>query len=131
MTVTIDTSAYSAFRRGHLGIRGLIRQTARLGMSVIVIGELGTGFRRGNRQSQNARDLDSFLASPRVHVIDADAVTADRYAEILNFLVASGSPMPTNDVWIAAQAMQHGLQVVTTDRHFTLIPQVSTLHFDP
>ena len=65
-----------------------------------------------------------FLASDRVVVLPVDAETSERYAAILSSLRTAGTPVPTNDVWIAATAMQHGLSVVTTDRHFANIPQI-------
>ncbi|HYV41735.1 MAG TPA: PIN domain-containing protein [Thermoanaerobaculia bacterium] len=63
-------------------------------------------------------ELAQFLASPRARVLGLDEETADRYAVILNSLWSAGTPIPTNDVWIAASAMQHGFRVVTADQHF-------------
>ena len=68
--------------------------------------------------------LKQFLASPRVRVVDMDEETAERYAVILNSLWKIGRPIPTNDLWIAASAMQYGLTILTTDAHFNHVAQV-------
>ena len=131
MTHCLDTSAYSFFRRGHRELIDLFQSAPQLSISSIVIGELLGGFKYGNRSWANERDLDGFLASPRVRVLAVDPTTAHRYAEISTHLRRQGRPLPTNDIWIAAHAMQHGLQMVTTDKHFSRMPQVSTLLFEP
>lgn len=131
MTVCLDTSAYSFLTRGHPEIASIARSAAQISISAVVIGELLTGFRLGKRMQENRRSFDRFLASPRVHVLDVDPTTAERYSEIECFLRAQGTPLPPNDIWIAAHAMQHGLQVLTLDRHFKKMPQVSTLLLEP
>jgi predicted nucleic acid-binding protein len=93
-------------------------------LNAVVLGELKAGFRRGRHRERNENELAEFLASPRTRVLGLDEETADRYAVILDSLRSAGTPIPTNDVWIAASAMQHGLRVLTTDQHFRKIPQV-------
>jgi len=121
----LDTSAYSAFMRGDEAVVQSIRGARELCLTPVVLGELLAGFRRGTRRKENEALLARFLASPRVRVLALDEETADRYAIILNALRAAGTPVPTNDLWIAASAMQHGLKVLTTDAHFAKIPQVA------
>ena len=70
--------------------------------------------------------MQAFLGSLHVEVLHIDEETAECYAEIAAGLKAAGTPIPTNDIWIAAGAMQYGLRVVTTDAHFRLIPQILT-----
>lgn len=125
MRICLDTSAYSAFFRGHPGIRDLIQRADEIVLPPIVLGELLGGFRSDSRWAENRRLLDEFLASRRVRVAAIDAETADRYSEILAYLRRQGRPIPTNDLWIAASAMQHGLRLVTSDAHFDHVPQVS------
>jgi predicted nucleic acid-binding protein len=120
----LDTSGYSAFMHGHRQVGGKIREADGIVMTPVVIGELRDGFRRGTWRSENERGLDDFLGSPRVRVEVIDEETADRYAEIASFLRRAGTPIPTNDVWIAASAMQHGLPILTTDSHFERVPHV-------
>ena len=128
--VLLDTSAYSAFLRGHEEVQLALQQAEEIYVSPIILGELHAGFRRGRRRKKNERELLSFLSSPRVAVADVVEETAVRYAEILSFLRSAGTPIPTNDIWIAAGAMQHGLRVLTTDTHYQRIPQVVVDYYE-
>ena len=92
----------------------------------VMIAELKLGFLGGDRQKSNERRLADFIARPSVKLVGLDHETAEYYAEIQNYLRHTGSPVPSNDVWIAACAMQHGCRVLTTDEHFRRIPQVMT-----
>ena len=123
--ILLDTSAYSAFMRGDGAVVQSLREAREIGLTPVVLGELLAGFRRAARRKENEALLARFLASPRVRVFAVDEETADRYALILNALRAAGTPVPTNDLWIAASAMQHGFKVLTTDAHFAKIPQVA------
>lgn len=127
MRVCLDTSAYSAFKRGHEGALDAIQRADELIMPAVVIGELLAGFRMGNRETENRQDLDRFLGSKRVRVASLDAETGQRYSEIVVYLRDQGSPIPTNDIWIASTAMQWGLRVLTSDRHFACLPQISVM----
>jgi tRNA(fMet)-specific endonuclease VapC len=128
--ILLDTSAYSAFLRGHIGVKQALQLAPRICLSAVVLGELHGGFRHGRRRRENELLLQQFLRSPRTRPVQIDFDTADCYAEILTYLRNQGTPVPTNDVWIAASAMQHGLRVLTTDAHFEKIPQVRTLRFE-
>jgi predicted nucleic acid-binding protein len=90
----------------------------------VVLGELRAGFMRGKWRVKNERELREFLSSPRVNVVGLDDATAERYAVILNSLWKTGTPIPTNDIWIAASAMQHGLRILTLDAHYQKVSQV-------
>lgn len=127
MRICLDTSAYSAFKSGHEVALDAIQSADELVLPAIVIGELLAGFRMGNRETVNRQDLDRFLGSKRVRVASLDAETGQRYSEIVVYLRAQGSPIPTNDIWIAATAMQWGLRVLTSDQHFARLPQISVL----
>lgn len=122
--VLLDTSAYSAFMRGHSGVKLAVQRADEIHFTPVVLGELLAGFARGGRERRNREELQAFLASPRVNVSDLNEETAERYAVILRSLWDAGTPIPTNDIWIAASAMQHGLSVLTTDVHFLKVPQV-------
>ena len=114
----LDTNAYSEFRRGQSGIVRLVRQAQNILFSPIVAGELFHGFRRGSRNDQNVRELHEFLASPYVTVVPMTLTTADRFGRIASALREKGTPIPSNDIWIAAQSMEHGAELVSFDRHF-------------
>lgn len=127
LRVCLDTSGYSAFKRGHDGALEVLRRADQIVLPAVVVGELLAGFRMGSRDRVNRRELDAFLASPRVRVAPLGAETAQRYAEIVSYLRERGAPIPTNDIWIAACAMEWGLRLLTTDAHFDRLPQVSVL----
>jgi tRNA(fMet)-specific endonuclease VapC len=122
--ILLDTSAYSAFKRGHPQIRHRLREAAEIHLNPVVLGELRAGFLKGVRPSDNLAELAELLASPRVAVVAVDEETAVRYAVILDSLRRAGTPIPTNDIWIAASAMQLGAVLVTTDPHFRAVSQI-------
>jgi tRNA(fMet)-specific endonuclease VapC len=120
----LDTSAYSALGRGQPAVAALARSAEELHLNPIVVGELLAGFSRGSRRRTNEADLRRFLASPRAVLDPVDRETADRYSAIWSTLRDAGTPIPTNDIWIAASAWQHGLRLLTLDRHYQKIPQI-------
>ena len=119
-----DTSAYSAFMRGHPQVKLALQEADEICLNPVILGELIAGFMKGKRRIKNEGELKTFLASPRTRVLDLDEETAERYAVILNSLWKAGTPIPTNDIWIAASAMQHGLHILTTDAHYQKVTQV-------
>jgi tRNA(fMet)-specific endonuclease VapC len=90
----------------------------------IVIGELLAGFELGNRRQRNRDELTEFLAVPRVAIVDVTQATGQRYAHIFAYLRREGTPIPTNDIWIAALAMEHGIELLTSDGHFGRVPHI-------
>ncbi len=116
--VLVDTNIYSLAMRGDDGVVGALRRIDRIFISAVSLGELYTGFRAGHREKENREELARFLDSPRVSLLSVDEETAEFYAEILIGLKNQGTPIPTNDIWIAAAAFQHGLKLFTRDRHF-------------
>jgi len=118
----LDTSAYSALQRGHLPVLDVMRQAEMVAVSAVVLGELYSGFRAGIRWAENTVQLAQFLSKPSVRVLDVTEETALRYAEVNVYLQKKGRPIPRNDVWIAATALEHGLQLLTLDVHFREIP---------
>ena len=127
----LDTSGYSAFMRGHPAVKEMIQTVDAIYVNAVVLGELRAGFLRGRLRQKNEERLRQFLASSRVSALAVDEETAERYAVILNALWNAGTPIPTNDIWIAASAMQYGLAVITTDAHFLKIPQILVRHSPP
>ena len=98
-----------------------------IGVPSIVLGELWGGFLQGQRPEANARALHEFLDHPLVHELPVDGDVARIYGEILAELRTKGTPLPTNDMWIAATAARAGVSVVTFDEHFRSIPRVGTV----
>ena len=122
--VLLDTSAYSLLMRGCKEVAALLDTADEVYFPSVVIGELLAGFKKGNAEQRNKEILDRFLSVPRVATLPQDEETAERYAIILDFLRRQGTPIPTNDLWIAGCAMQHGLVLISADRHFLKLPQV-------
>lgn len=117
----IDTNVYVAFKRSDAVVVNLLRQAAAIAINSVVLGELLAGFRGRRREAENRRDLDLFLDSPRVTMLPLDEGTANFFALVFNQLKIQGTPIPTNDIWIGASAMQHGLSLASLDNHFNKI----------
>ncbi len=89
--------------------------------SPVVLGELMFGFRNGTRLKENIDDLDHFLEHEAVELVQIGKITSDRYSRIAAQLKRQGNPIPTNDIWIAAQTMEHGAELIASDQHFEKI----------
>ena len=124
--VLLDTSGYSALFRGDEHVKAILQEAGEVALTPVILGELLAGFSGGRFETRNRDLLKEFLATPRVRVYPIDGETSERYAAVWLHLRQQGTPIPTNDLWIAASAMQHGLKVLTADRHFLKIPQVLT-----
>jgi predicted nucleic acid-binding protein len=119
--ILIDTNIYSYALRGAQDVVGILRKAERIALCSISIGELLSGFKGGSREKENRDELGEFLDAPRVDLYPVDENTAEFYAFILNQLRQQGQPIPTNDIWIAAVALQHGLALYSKDIHFHYI----------
>ena len=126
MNIALDTNAYSDFMRGDGERVQIVRAARSIAMPIIVLGELRAGFAAGDRESANAANLQRFLASHRVSALLPDEQTTHHYAQLHLQLRNKGARIPTNDLWIAAMVVQHGLILCTSDRHFRQLPQVVT-----
>jgi tRNA(fMet)-specific endonuclease VapC len=118
MKILLDTSAYVGFKRGIEEIVEIIVRSDTILISPIVLGELMFGFRNGSKLKKNIAELDEFLNHETVDIILIGKITADRYSRIALQLKQLGTPIPTNDVWITAQTMEHGAELITMDSHF-------------
>jgi len=118
MRILLDTSAYVGFKRNVEEVAETIVSAESILFSPIVLGELMFGFRNGNRLKKNMDDLNNFLKHEVVDIIQIGKITSDRYSRIASNLKRQGTPIPSNDIWIAAQAMEHGIELITSDRHF-------------
>jgi predicted nucleic acid-binding protein len=123
----IDTNIYSAFKTNHPATVQRFRDAEEIVVCSTVHGELLAGFKCGSQEDRNKTELEEFLDRPRVGYVPTDASTAEFYAEIFKRLRFKGTPIPTNDMWIAASAMQHGMAVCTRDEHFRNIEGLLTI----
>ena len=119
--ILIDTNIYSYALRGDPEVIEVLRQVSHIGFSAVSIGELLSGFKTGRREKENRQELGRFLDSPRVTLYPVNEATAEYYSLILNQLEQKGTPIPTNDIWIASVAFQHGLPLYTMDQHFSYV----------
>ena len=130
MRVLLDSNAYSRLMRGDEQIAAVVRGATDILISAVVVGELLYGFRNGSRFERNAAGLRSFLDNRHASFVPVGAITADRYSRIAAALRAKGSPIPANDVWIAAHAMETGAELVSADRHFEAVDGIAWLRLD-
>jgi tRNA(fMet)-specific endonuclease VapC len=121
MKILLDTSAYVGFKRNDADLVEMITAAERVLFSSIVLGELLFGFRSGTLFKKNLTELNRFLAHDAVEMVSVGKITADRYSRIAAQLKRQGTPIPTNDIWIAAHTMEHGAELITTDAHFEKI----------
>jgi len=120
--ILLDTNAYVRFLRGDEKVMTYLAQADSVHMSVFVLGELYAGFKTGAKEKDNRQILDRFLLKPTVSVLEATIETADIFGLIMASLRKSGTPLPINDIWIAAHALETGSILVTYDDHFARIP---------
>ena len=118
----IDTNIYTYAFNGNTEIIRILQRAQKISICAITIGELLSGFKAGSKQNINRAELEEFLDSPRVQLIGIDEDTAEFYSEIQTALKKKGKPIPTNDIWIAATALQYGLKLYTNDQHFKYVP---------
>lgn len=116
--ILIDTSAYSHLLRGNADVLDALGRADLVYASVFVLAELLTGFRGGSKESANKDLLERFLRRPTVRILAATRETAEVFADIKHALRLAGTPLPINDVWIAAHALETGSVLVTFDSHF-------------
>jgi tRNA(fMet)-specific endonuclease VapC len=122
--IAVDANRYSDFCRGDESSVRVIRTADRVVLPFSVLAELRAGFRCGARSNRNERLLTDFLQSPRVEVVYADEATTHFYAILFAELRQAGTPIPTNDLWVAALVLQHDLVLFSRDRHFDQVPRI-------
>ncbi|MBS3764157.1 MAG: type II toxin-antitoxin system VapC family toxin [Planctomycetes bacterium] len=117
----IDTNVYSEFKRGTDEVVSRLQTPEEVLICATVMGELLGGFRCGNHLEKNIRELEEFLDRPRVKFVETGYMTAEYYAEVYRTLRGKGQPIPTNDMWITASALEHGAALYSLDDHFDSI----------
>ena len=119
--IMLDTNAYTAFKNGISSARDAVAAATMVGVPPVVVAELLSGFARGSRAERNKRELTRFLGHPRVSVPGVGYNTSVRYAQVFAELRAAGTPIPVNDMWIAACAIQYDVPLLTYDTHFVRV----------
>jgi len=125
MKVALDTSRLTDLFQGDTELAEGLGLCDRVWIPLIVLGEIKAGFLGGNnRRYQNEVLLQKLLAKPTVRILRPGLETAEHYARLFVQLKHAGTPIPDNDLWIAALALERNLVLVTRDRHFDYQPQL-------
>jgi tRNA(fMet)-specific endonuclease VapC len=127
MRIAIDTNRYRDFCMGDPGAAEQFSRARAIFLPFVTLAELRAGFLCGTVAKKNESVLVRFLSRPRVSVLFPDEDTTHHYARVFAQLRSQGTPIPTNDIWIAALVMQHDLMLYSRDHHFTSLPQVALL----
>ena len=125
MRIAVDTNAYGAAARGEPRAVALLRAANQVTLPFVVVAELRAGFAAGSAGRRNEAALTRFLGSSRVDVLYPDEQTTHHYASVYAQLRRQETPIPTNDLWIAALVVQHDLVLFSEDAHFAKIPQIA------
>ncbi|MBI5358686.1 type II toxin-antitoxin system VapC family toxin [Candidatus Amesbacteria bacterium] len=120
--ILVDTNALRKVSEDYEPILEKFNDSDVILLSPIVIGELIYGYKKGNREAKNKKFLESFIEENNIEVLKISQETAEIYANFRYQLGKKGKPIPSNDIWIAAQAMENGAVLVTYDQHFSEIP---------
>lgn len=129
--LVLDTSAYSHFRRGHLDVHDAVARAERVLIPVTVLGELEAAFEMGERARENRRVLEDFLLEPFVDVLPVTSSVARHYGRVFASLKRAGTPVPANDIWIAAATLDCGGTLLTFDRDFERIAGLDRMMLSP
>jgi Predicted nucleic acid-binding protein, contains PIN domain len=124
LKVALDTNRYVDLCRGVDETVTLLEEAEAVILPFVVLGELRAGFAHGRRQAENEQILRRFLLKDGVQVIFADDQTTHHYASVFRQLRKQGTPIPTNDMWLAAIVLQHNLVLHDRDKHFDRLPQL-------
>jgi tRNA(fMet)-specific endonuclease VapC len=123
--LALDTNRYTDLCRGIADVVETVEAADEVRLPFVVLGELRAGFAVGNQGPRNEAILRRFLLKPGVDVLYADEQTTHHYANVYRQLRKQGTPMPTNDMWIAALVLQHSLVLYDRDAHFDALPQLT------
>jgi tRNA(fMet)-specific endonuclease VapC len=119
--ILLDTNAYTQLLAGREAVLDIISAADTLYMSIFVLGELYTGFGGGSKEQENREILKRFLLKPTVKILNATLETADVFGMLKSRLNAAGTPLPVNDVWLAAHAIETGSVLISFDKHFNKV----------
>ena len=125
--IAIDTNRYRDFVNAVPEAVTVFRAAPKIHIPLIVVAELRAGFAVGSRGEENQRIFERFLHRPRVELLLPTVETTRHYAYLYRQLRAAGTPIPANDLWIAALVVQHELTLFSRDAHFDALPQIPTI----
>ena len=123
--IALDTNRYTDLCRGDASVVEIVERATEVWLPFIVLGELRAGFAVGSQGPRNEAVLRRFLMKPGVGVVYANEQTTHHYANVYRQLRKQGTPIPTNDMWIAALVLEHSLVLFARDAHFDVLPQLA------
>ena len=124
MKIALDTNRYVDLAHGVPDIMRNVQEAEQITLPFIVLAELRAGFLGGNRLRVNEQFLSKFLGNSRTTVGFPDDQTTRHYAALYHQLKKQGTPIPINDIWVAAIVIQHNLILCSRDKHFDHLPQI-------
>lgn len=127
MRLALDTHRYTDLCQGDSEVQHVLEQTEAIYLPFVVLAELRAGFSVGTQGRVNERIMQRFLTKPGVHTLYATDATTHAYANLYRQLRGQGTPIPTNDLWIASLVVEHNLVLYSRDDHFRRLPQLSIL----
>lgn len=127
MRLALDTNRYTDLCRGDASVMATIESAEEVWLPFIVLGELRAGFAVGSQGPRNESVLRRFLLKSGVAILYADDQTTHHYAGLYRQLRKQGTPIPTNDMWIAALVLQYSLVLFARDLHFDALPQLTRI----
>jgi len=122
--ILLDTNAYSHLLSGDKKVLSLLAESDVVYLSIFVLGELYAGFKGGSKEQENTQLLKRFIQKPTVEILEATEETSRVFGQVKNDLKKAGTPLPVNDVWIAAHTLESGSTLITYDIHFREIPDL-------
>lgn len=127
MRVALDTNRYQDLCKGDVEVLSILERAEEICLPFVVLAELRAGFALGAKGRENERILHRFLQKSGVDVLYAKDATTRAYVSLYRQLRVQGTPIPTNDLWIAALVIEHELELLSRDKHFQHLPQISVL----
>ena len=124
MDILIDTSVYIDLLGGKEAAKERVQDCSRAYFSVITLGEVLAGLSAGEPLNRGSKLFYSFCDENGIDILPVTVKTAEHYAHIFRWLKDQGTPIPANDIWIAAVAAEHGLSLATSDKHFKYVPHI-------
>jgi tRNA(fMet)-specific endonuclease VapC len=121
--VILDTKGLSAVAEGEPALEPILRKAAQIAIPVIVLGEYRYGISHSRHRAHYEQWLSEYL--PKFRILDVDERTTVSYSAVRTQLKKAGTPIPSNDVWIAALCRQHSLPLVSRDRHFDAVSGIT------
>jgi len=115
--------------RGRPKLQARLESADEILLSATMLGEVYAGFQGGTRLEENLSLLAAFRRQPGVVIIDTTENVAERYAAIVAILKRQGTPIPTNDIWIAALARQHQRPILSRDHHFDFVEGIQRIEW--